>query len=102
MFLAEAAKEGEGMEHYTVEQLIVTLIDFFTGGSGTMSEKTQTLKPFNSGQFRIQIRHDRDPSITMYPGKTLSSALLFCLTCPRAMDAVRDELSTINGEVFSP
>ena len=38
VFLAEAAKEGEGMEHYTVEQLIVTLIDFFTGGSGTMSE----------------------------------------------------------------
>ena len=38
VFLAEAVKEGEGMEHYTVEQLIVTLIDFFTGGSGTMSE----------------------------------------------------------------
>ena len=38
VFLAEASKEGEGMEHYTVEQLIVTLIDFFTGGSGTMSE----------------------------------------------------------------
>ena len=38
VFLAEAAKEGEGVEHYTVEQLIVTLIDFFTGGSGTMSE----------------------------------------------------------------
>ena len=38
VFLAEAAKEGEGIEHYTVEQLIVTLIDFFTGGSGTMSE----------------------------------------------------------------
>ena len=38
IFLAEAVKEGEGMEHYTVEQLIVTLIDFFTGGSGTMSE----------------------------------------------------------------
>ena len=36
----------------------------------------------------------------MCPGKTLSSALLFCLTCPRAMDAVREELSTINGEVF--
>ena len=38
----------------------------------------------------------------MCPGKTLSSALLFCLTCPRAMAAVRDELSAINGEVFSP
>ena len=36
----------------------------------------------------------------MCPGKTLSSALLFCLTCPKAMAAVRDELSTINGEVF--
>ena len=39
-------------------------------------------------------------NIIMCPGKTLSSALLFCLTCPRAMDAVREELSTINGEVF--
>ena len=45
VFLAEAAKEGEGREHYTEEQLIVTLIDFFTGGSGTMSESTIT------GQF---------------------------------------------------
>ena len=39
MFLAEASKEGEGREHYTEEQLIVTLIDFFTGGSGTMSKR---------------------------------------------------------------
>ena len=36
LFLAEA--EQEGREHYTEEQLIVTLIDMFTGGSGTMSE----------------------------------------------------------------
>ena len=42
VFLAEASKEGEGREHYTEEQLIVTLIDFFTGGSGTMSKKTLT------------------------------------------------------------
>ena len=28
---------GQGREHYTEEQLVVTLIDFFTGGSGTMS-----------------------------------------------------------------
>ena len=30
VFLAEASKEGEGRAHYTEEQLIVTLIDFFT------------------------------------------------------------------------
>ena len=42
MFLAESMKEGEGREHYTEEQLIVTLIDFFTGGSGTMSKKALT------------------------------------------------------------
>ena len=42
VFLAESMKEGEGREHYTEEQLIVTLIDFFTGGSGTMSKKALT------------------------------------------------------------
>ena len=42
MFLAEDPKEGEGREHFTEEQLIVTIIDFFTGGSGTMSKKALT------------------------------------------------------------
>ena len=42
MFLAEDPKEGEGREHFTEEQLIVTIIDFFTGGSGTMSKKGLT------------------------------------------------------------
>ena len=35
-----------------------------------------------------------------FQGKTLSSALLFCITCPRVMDAVKEELSTISGEVI--
>ena len=35
-FLAEVKKAPE--QHYTDQQLIVTLIDFFTGGSGTMSK----------------------------------------------------------------
>lgn len=35
-FLSEVGQTSEA--HYTDQQLVVTLIDFFTGGSGTMSK----------------------------------------------------------------
>ena len=35
-FLSEVGRTPEA--HYTDQQLVVTLIDFFTGGSGTMSK----------------------------------------------------------------
>ena len=80
-FLAEVARTQEG--HYTDQQLIVTLIDFFTGETLSSLLSTLLSLTFTGGSGTMS--------------KTLAFAFFYCLKCPDILLRVQEEIDRVTG-----
>ena len=78
-FLAEVARTQEG--HYTDQQLIVTLIDFFTGETSFI--QTLLSLTFTGGSGTMS--------------KTLAFAFFYCLKSPDILLRVQEEIDRVTG-----
>ena len=88
-FLEENKKGNE--THYTDEQLIVTLIDFFTGGSGTMSKTLgfSLLFCLHHPEVKIRVQEEIDQVLGNREKVTLEDRELLPYTEATLMEVAR-------------